>query len=103
MGDGEMKESDVVEQYLDLQRDRGLAIRQIVSHAVRWYTGEACPDDDDDDEDDEEELDDEDSDEDDDEDDEEKPESKPKVATKKEAKNATEKPFSEIKEECKQQ
>merc|ERR1712136_322490 len=80
----------------------GPAIKgQIIPYAVRWYTGEAAPDDDDDDEDDEDDDDDDDDDEEDESNEESEEEEKPKRGK---AKGKAKKPAGagEKKEECKQ-
>ncbi|CAE7192676.1 NAP1 [Symbiodinium natans] len=56
MGDDEMEEEEMVEALLENAYDCGMALRtQIIPYAVRWYTGEAAPDDEYDDEEEEEE------------------------------------------------
>jgi nucleosome assembly protein 1-like 1 len=103
-------EDGLVDMMMDNDYEIGEAIKdQIIPFAVRWYTGEAAPeDDDDDDEDDEEEEDDdEDEDEEDDEDEDDEPLPKKKGAGKKpppKAKGKDDvKPKEAGKEECKQQ
>ncbi|CAE7567002.1 ISPE, partial [Symbiodinium microadriaticum] len=61
MGDDEMEQEEMVEALLENAYDCGMALRtQIIPFAVRWYTGEAAPDDEYDDEEEEEEEEDED-------------------------------------------
>mmetsp|Transcript_107439 Transcript_107439/g.229383 ORF Transcript_107439/g.229383 Transcript_107439/m.229383 type:complete len:369 (-) Transcript_107439:155-1261(-) len=76
----EEDEDEMLNFLLDTDHDIGCAIRdQLVPFAVRWYTGEACPDEDDDDDDeDDDDDDDEDDDDDDDDDDDEEDEPAPK-------------------------
>lgn len=70
--ESEMDPEEMLESFLEQQYDMGCALRdQIIPFAVRWYTGEAAPEEDDD-EDEEEESEDDDDDED-DEDEEEQP------------------------------
>merc|ERR1712136_125330 len=91
--EGDEDESEIIEMLMQHDHEVGQAIKgQIIPYAVRWYTGEAAPDDDDDDEDDE----------DDDDDDDEEEEEKPKRGK---AKGKAKKPAGagEKKEECKQQ
>jgi len=101
----------LVAMLLENDHEQGTAVRDnIVPWAVRWYTGEACPDDDldDDDDDDDDDDADDDSDEDDD-DDEDEPPPPPKKKgdkgpAKKDKKKGSEGQDGEQKaEECKQQ
>merc|ERR1719296_80609 len=66
-GDMEEQNAQLISYLMDNDREVGTAFRDsIIPFAVRWYTGEASPDEDDDDEDSEEELDFDDDDDDDD-------------------------------------
>ncbi|CAK8985567.1 unnamed protein product [Durusdinium trenchii] len=56
MGDEDMDEEEMVEALMENGYECGMALRtQILPYAVRWYTGEAAPDDEDDEEEEEEE------------------------------------------------
>jgi len=56
MGDDDMEEEDMVEALLDNAHEAAIALRtQILPFAVRWYTGEAAPDESDEEEEEEEE------------------------------------------------
>lgn len=101
--EGDEDESEIIEMLMQHDHEVGQAIKgQIIPYAVRWYTGEASPDDDDDDEDDEDDDDDDDDDEEDESDEESEEEEKPKRGK---AKGKAKKPAGagEKKEECKQQ
>eukprot|EP00747_Dinoflagellata_sp_TGD_P163197 gnl/TRDRNA2_/TRDRNA2_181618_c0_seq1.p1 gnl/TRDRNA2_/TRDRNA2_181618_c0~~gnl/TRDRNA2_/TRDRNA2_181618_c0_seq1.p1 ORF type:complete len:357 (+),score=163.82 gnl/TRDRNA2_/TRDRNA2_181618_c0_seq1:97-1167(+) len=106
--ESEQDDDEMVEMLMDNDHEVGCAIRdQLVPFAVRWFTGEAAPDeDDDDDEDDEEEDDDDEDDDDDDEDDEDEEDEPPKgkkggkAAPKKKAQGDGD---AKKQEECKQQ
>lgn len=108
--DDDDSDGDMIAMYLENDYETGMALKnQIIPFAVRWYTGEAAPDDDDDDEDEEEEDDDDDDDDDDDEESEEpspkgkKGKSKPAAGGDKKKASPKMKPAGEPKEECKQQ
>jgi len=105
------EEFDKMDMYIQDDVEDAEALRdQIIPHAVRYFTGEAC-DDDDDDDDDEDESDDEDEDDDDDDDDDETDEDEPtpKPSPKKgkgkapKGGGAEVGPDGEPKQECKQQ
>ncbi|CAJ1443473.1 unnamed protein product [Effrenium voratum] len=58
MGDEDMDEEEMVDALMENAYECGMALRtQIIPFAVRWYTGEAAPEDDDDEEEEEEEED----------------------------------------------
>merc|ERR1719503_151832 len=96
----------IMEMLMDNDHEVGMALRdQIIPFAVRWYTGEAAPDDDDDDDDDDE---DEESEDDDDEDEMEVSEDEPpargrKAAPKKKSGKDAKAGDQPSQEECKQQ
>lgn len=99
----DMDEDDMVGMVLENDHEVGCAIKDnIIPFAVRWYTGEAAPEQDDDDEGEEEEDDDKDENEEDDEDDDEEDIPKPAAKGKKGKKPAGEADGAK-KEECKQQ
>jgi len=106
MDEDNMDEDTLVGLMLENDHDMGVAIRDnIVPFAVRWYTGEAAPDDDDD-EDEEEEEEDDDEDDDDSEDEDEKDSTRKKGKQAKGKKAAPKAPSTEAdakQEECKQQ
>lgn len=67
LGDDDMEEEELVEALLDNAHDAAIALRtQIIPFAVRWYTGEANPEEDEEEEEEEEEEDDDEVDEEDD-------------------------------------
>jgi len=90
----------IIDMLLENDFEVGCAIRDnIIPFAVRWYTGEASPEDDDDDEDDEEEDDDDDFSDEDEEDSEDEPPKKPAKKKGQQKGNAA----APKQEECKQQ
>lgn len=106
--ESDLDPEEMVEAFLEQQYDMGVALRdQIIPFAVRWYTGEAAPEDDDDEDEEEESEDDDDDDE--DEDEEERPQVKGKKPITK-GKGGKSKESAapgaqqgQSKEECKQQ
>merc|ERR1740121_1329648 len=81
--DEDEPDDQIIAMLMQTDLETGEALRdQIIPFAVRWYTGEACPDMEDDDDEDEEEEDDEDED-DEDEDEEDEDEPAPKKGAKK--------------------
>jgi len=106
--DEEEDEDEWLGMFMDNDHEVGTDIKDsLIPYAVRWYTGEACPEDEGDDEDDEDDEDDDDEDEDDDEDDEdEDDEPTPKKGAKGKAKASGKKGGGGQdgnQEECKQQ
>eukprot|EP00747_Dinoflagellata_sp_TGD_P162059 gnl/TRDRNA2_/TRDRNA2_179235_c0_seq1.p1 gnl/TRDRNA2_/TRDRNA2_179235_c0~~gnl/TRDRNA2_/TRDRNA2_179235_c0_seq1.p1 ORF type:complete len:356 (-),score=125.79 gnl/TRDRNA2_/TRDRNA2_179235_c0_seq1:62-1129(-) len=84
MGDDDLDEEDLVDVLMEGDHERGMALRDnVIPYAVRWYTGEAAPDQDDEDDDDFDEDDEEDDEDDDDEDDDEDEDDEPPVKGKK--------------------
>merc|ERR1711865_604867 len=93
MCDEDDDDEGIMEMLMDNDHEVGMALRdQIIPFAVRWYTGEAAPDDDEDDED-----------EDDEESDDEPPARKGKAGAKKKAGKDAKPGDQPPKEECKQQ
>jgi len=81
----EEDDEDMIDMLMENDYEIGCAIKeQLIPYAVRWYTGEAAPDDysDDEDEDDEEDEDDDDDDDEDDDDDDDEPQPRRKAGGK---------------------
>jgi len=105
MCDEDDDDEGIMEMLMDNDHEVGMALRdQIIPFAVRWYTGEAAPDDDDEDEDEDEESEDDDDDEDEDEDSEDEPPARGRKAAQKKKSGKDAKAGDQPpQEECKQQ
>lgn len=102
MCDEDDDDEGIMEMLMDNDHEVGMALRdQIIPFAVRWYTGEAAPDDDDDDDEDDESDDEDDDDEEDSED--ELPARGRKASPKKKASKDPKAGDQPPQEECKQQ